>query len=438
MSLTQARAICDALVVRPVSLEAIAAAVSAIADVAGTLSSRVEIGDRDLVFMDCAGGGLLGASESELVTVLGFRAARRGLPVWIGIADSKLGASVAAREGGGVRIVPPGRTREFLAPLPLAFLDPDPEIAATLLSWGVRFIGDLCALPSGAVVHRLGPGGAMLVRRARGEDEAPLVGRATPQTFKETIVLDYVVDRLEPLIFILRRLIECVADRIGLHGLGCSEIEVEFDLEGGGRDLRTIAAAAPTTDHKVFVTLVRSHLERSPPAHSVTKISVVGVVAQINPTQLDFLRPSGPAPTALASTLARLAVICGPERVGVLRRLDSHRPEAVEVGRFQGQSAAGPEKNAKPQAAIYMALRAFRPPVPLEVFEKAGRLDYVRGCGFGGRVVRRAGPWRLRGEWWATDPYVREYYDVELSDGGVYRIYRDVRLQRWLADGVYD
>ena len=64
-----------------------------------------------------------------------------------------------------------------------------------------------------------------------------------------------------------------------------------------------------------------------------------------------------------------------------------------------------------------MALRAFRPVVDLEVFESRGRLDYVRGRGFGGRVVQAAGPWRVRGEWWTDDAYAREYYDVELSDG---------------------
>ena len=74
----------------------------------------------------------------------------------------------------------------------------------------------------------------------------------------------------------------------------------------------------------------------------------------------------------------------------------------------------------------------------LEVFESAGRLDYVRGRGFGGRVVHLAGPWRLRGEWWTTDPYDREYYDVELTDGALYRIFHDRRTRQWLADGMYD
>jgi protein ImuB len=264
--------------------------------------------------------------------------------------------------------------------------------------------------------------------------------------FNESLALDYGVDRLEPLLFILRRLIECVTDRIELHGLGCSEIEIGFDLDDGGCDLRTLTTAAPTTEHKVFMMLARAHLEKCPLAHPVTKISVVGLPARIRPTQLDLLQPSGPAPAALASTLAKLTVLCGPDRVGVLRRADSHRPDAVEVGRFDEQLAASRRTSASASTSerntertiAHLALRAFRPPVPLDVFERAGRPDYVRGSGFGGRVVHWAGPWRLRGEWWTADPHAREYYDVELSDGGVYRIYRNVRLQRWLADGVYD
>jgi hypothetical protein len=161
------------------------------------------------------------------------------------------------------------------------------------------------------------------------------------------------------------------------------------------------------------------------------------------PTQLDLLRPAGPPPAALAAVVARLAALCGPDRVGVLRPADSHRPEAVEIGRFDGASSARstaahhpPSSEARP--VVRLALRAFRPAAPLEVFVDRGRLVYVRFAGFGGRVVHWGGPWRVRGDWWTTDPYAREYYDVELSDGGVYRIHRDVRTGDWLADGVYD
>ena len=47
-------------------------------------------------------------------------------------------------------------------------------------------------------------------------------------------------------------------------------------------------------------------------------------------------------------------------------------------------------------------------------------------------------PRRLAGEWWRADAYTRDYYDLELSDGGVYRCYRDGASERWFVDGVYD
>jgi protein ImuB len=112
----------------------------------------------------------------------------------------------------------------------------------------------------------------------------------------------------------------------------------------------------------------------------------------------------------------------------------------VEVASFDGELAPVRETSAATLGApiVRLALRALRPPLPVEVFERAGCIRYIRGSDFGGYVMRRAGPWRLRGEWWTSEPYAREYYDVELDDGGMYRIYRDVRSQRWLADGVYD
>ena len=442
MRVAQARAMCEAALIRPISDESIASAMTALADVAASVSARVEIADQGRVYLDCGGSALLYASESALAAVLAVRAERQGFSVRIGIADSKLAAAAAARESAGVRIVPPGQTRAFLSPLPIARLDPDPESAKQLARWGMRFIGDLALLPTGAVAHRLGPAGLALARRARGEDDDPLVVQPGPHSFEETLALDYGIDNLEPLIFSLRRLIECVTNRIALHGFACGELELRFRLGNGGRDIRRIAAAAPTVEHKVYVTLVRAELERRPLAQPVITMTIVAAAVRPRATQLDLLRPVGPEPAALASALARLAILCGPGRVGMLRSADSHRPEAVEVRPFDAAIAspnvATSEAPARPGPVVRLALRAFRPVVPLEVYESAGRLDYVRGDGFGGRVVQYAGPWRLRGEWWTTEPFAREYYDVELSDGGVYRIFRDVRGQRWLADGVYD
>jgi hypothetical protein len=63
----------------------------------------------------------------------------------------------------------------------------------------------------------------------------------------------------------------------------------------------------------------------------------------------------------------------------------------------------------------------------------------VRGASLGGRVVARAGPWRHDGEWWRDGAgFARDYYELALDDGGVYRVFRDLKSQRWYLDGVYD
>src|SRR5262249_765234 len=42
-----------------------------------------------------------------------------------------------------------------------------------------------------------------------------------------------------------------------------------------------------------------------------------------------------------------------------------------------------------------------------------------------GTVKIAAGPWSMEDAWWSTDPATRDYWDIELSDGALYRIYRD-------------
>src|SRR5439155_1652051 len=103
-------------------------------------------------------------------------------------------------------VVPAGVEQGFLAPLPLACLAPPPEIASTLQRWGVHRLGDLARLPAAEVATRLGPAGAALVRAARGIDERPLAPEPLPAAVEEALALEYALENLEPLLFVLRGL----------------------------------------------------------------------------------------------------------------------------------------------------------------------------------------------------------------------------------------
>ena len=55
-----------------------------------------------------------------------------------------------------------------------------------------------------------------------------------------------------------------------------------------------------------------------------------------------------------------------------------------------------------------------------------------------GKVRIASGPWELEEQWWSDDPTERDYWDIELSDGSLYRIYHDRSSDQWFADGIYD
>jgi nucleotidyltransferase/DNA polymerase involved in DNA repair len=55
-----------------------------------------------------------------------------------------------------------------------------------------------------------------------------------------------------------------------------------------------------------------------------------------------------------------------------------------------------------------------------------------------GSIRVASGPWSLEESWWSETPADRDYWDVELSNGALYRIYRDRVTSAWFADGIYD
>jgi hypothetical protein len=88
-------------------------------------------------------------------------------------------------------------------------------------------------------------------------------------------------------------------------------------------------------------------------------------------------------------------------------------------------------------------LRRFRLPMAARVTVSHGGpvrvLPSARGLA-GGEVVARAGPWRSSGRWWTGGEaaWDRDEWDLELTDGGVYRLVRDRRTGIWVIEGLLD
>jgi protein ImuB len=435
MTLFQARAAAPDAVFRARSSELVRSTEAALLDLGLSFSPRVEASSAAIA-VDVSDLGRLFKDEAQIANALFVGARKLGLAVRVGIAADKTTARVAAR-AGEVMVVPPGREAPFLAPLPVALLEPSPETLATFRRWGVHSIGELEALPAGGVAVRLGAEGAHLARVARGQADTPLVPAPEPLVFEEGIDFDWPVENVEPLLFVLRRLVDNLVARLGCRALASGDLGLTMKLSPRGRDVRTVPVAAPTRDVGTLLSLVRLALETSPPANAVEGIVVRTAPARTRAAQLSFFEPAGPSPDKLASTIARLAALVGDTRVGAPVVLDRHLPDAFTMQPFDAPRLKPAETTPNDSDARALSLHALRPPVDAEARLDRGALRYLAGHGIGGQVLAAAGPFRVRDGWWQL-PVTRDYYDVQLSDGAIYRVFHDLQRDSWHIDGCYE
>jgi protein ImuB len=360
------------------------------------------------------------------------------------VAASRGVARIAARRAaqqdaaaeGAVCVIEPGGDAAFLAPLPLDLLDPEDELADALSRFGLRRVADLLRLPERALAARLGPGVAALLALARGEDRAPPPPVPPDVRLEEAADLEAPLERLEPLGFVLRGVIARLAERLACRALAFGDLELALGLEGGGRDARRVGLAAPTLDERVVLRLVMLALEAAPPRAALERVAVASIGRALRGDQLDFFRPAGPAPAALARTLAELAALVGGERVGAPALADDPRPDACRMAPFR---APKPREPSHPRAPGTLAVRALRPPLPARVRTAGGRPSWLESALAKGPVERVSGPWRTSGRWWSeTERFAFDHFDVATADGWVVRLRLDLLTRRWQIDAVYD
>ena len=486
-SVVHGRATCAALVVHVLSPALDRAARDALLDAALSSSPRAEhappgngaYSAEAAVFVDARGVAALFRSEAGFAAALAERTRRLGLPARVAVASSRSVAQIAARQlaygasrppagaqrgdrakeeasrarpgaqraerakeedasAGDVRVIAPGEESRFLAPLPLDLLSPDDDQAEALSRLGLRRIEDLLRLEGRALVTRLGPGIRTLLALARGQDRAPPPPVPPAQRLEEAADLEAPLERLEPLGFVLRGLLDRLAERLACRGLAFGDLELELRLEGGGLDARRVGIAAPTLDLRVVLRLALLALEAAPPTAAVEAASVATRGCAIRADQLDFFRPAGPTPAVLARTLAELAALVGPSRVGAPAVADDHHPGAYRVEPFRVPSP-GTQAPPAPMAGLTLAVRALRPPLPARVRVAGGRPAWLESALANGRIERSAGPWRTSGRWWSPEErFAFDHYDIATGDGWVVRLRLDLLTQRWEIDGVYD
>ena len=388
----------------------------------------------EMVVFSVRGLRMLIGGPDDIARAIHSRATELGLAARIAVASNANAAIAAARGRDGITVIRPGEEGRILGDLPLDLLDPERHIAETLTLWGVRTFADLAALPENGVTARLGNEGLELWKLARGSADRPLLTADDKPTFGAGMEMEYPVELLEPLAFILSRLLNEVCTKLAYYGLAANQVDVSLRLENHPDFARSIRIPFATREAATFLRLLQYDLAAHPPPAPVVSVHLEAVPVKPRVVQTGLFIPLAPEAEKLELTLARIAAVVGDGNAGTPELLDTHRPGAFEMKRFD---AGAPVMPAGSDVEPHLAIRLYRPPLKAQVIARNGHPARVAARGISGNVTVYAGPWRTSGDWWTPDPWARDEWDLELEDGALYRVYREGRGD-WYIEGNYD
>jgi len=408
----------------------------AVSGVAAGFSPRVEEVDADTVILDASGlTRLLGSPEAIAKRIR----EQTGEDARIAVAASREAALSAARGFAGITILPPGEEAERLGDLPLELLSPPPEILETFDRWGIRRFRDLASLPEVGLAERLGDEGLRLQRLARGQSNGPLRPAEASTVYEQSMDLEYPVELLEPLSFLLSRLLNDLCGQLAGDAMAAIGLRLTLKLENRREHNRTLRLPVPMRNPLTFLKLLQLDLTAHPPPAPIVALTLAADPARPRTVQEGLFLPSSPEAEKLELTLARIAGLVGAENVGSPELTDTHRPGAFRMGKPLPQRSPRQRPAAsanRPDSRL--AFRMFRPPLPASVPVHGGQPVEISAQQVRGRIAACAGPWRTSGDWWKPEAWARDDWDIALSDGALYRVYQVQSTGRWFVEGRYD
>ena len=368
-------------------------------DIARTVSPRVAARSTCQIVIDVEGLERLVGDPRAIGERLRQAAADRGIaPVHVAVAGTCTAAMLLAAAHTGVTVVAEGEEAAALARLPLrtlavlveaeastsipnpaperrtlspstsargslSFVEgsergvntrvegrvPSPDSLAVVARWGLRTLGELAALPAADLSERLGQDGIRWQRLARGEDTGPLVPAPEEEPFEASLELEWPIADLEPLSFVLTRLLDPLCRRLEYRDRGAAVLHLRLRLVTRDLHLRSLQLPAPMRDPKVLRTLLLLDLESHPAPAGIDAVTL-----SIDPTpgrivQESLLTRALPAPELVSTLVARLQALMGEGKCGSPVTVDSYRPGAFAMTAFVVEQKSE-NRSQKPEA----------------------------------------------------------------------------------------
>lgn len=401
----------------------------------------------------------LSSRIADHLNVAGFRDGR------VGIAGTPDLAFVAARMGDPTCVLPaePAALRQRLAGIPIGALRPSPALLEVLDLWGLRVLGDLAKLDRTSIGERLGQEAVQLQDLCSGKGSRLLRLVTPPRDYSARIEADYEIQELEPLLFLLQRLLESVCARLASAYYVAGAIDLILVCSNKSTIERHFRVPEPSADPGTLFQILHAWLESFTSESPLCGIEITAHPVRAHSQQRRLFEASIQNPARFAQTLAQLEGLFGSANVGTPLPLSSYRPDAFEMRPFDyaelgvaGRAGAKSNKQKKASASaeievartqtsdqpLGLPMRRLRPPEKIEVATEPAaephnqRPKAILTGSVRGALSSARGPWAVSGDWWETACWTRLEWDVcHAGTNTLYRIYRD--RTGWFLEGIY-
>ncbi|MBV2149949.1 DNA polymerase Y family protein [Sphingobium sp. AS12] len=447
MAVAKAQALITGLIVRDADPARDGAALERLAIWAlRRYSPVVAVDPPDGLRFDIAGAAHLLGGEPGFVADLARRCADSGLAARIAIAPTHGAAHALARFGSSPAImVAPADLDAALAPLPIAALRLDATAIDSLRRLGVDTVGELEALPRGAVALRFGPAIRRRLDQAYGRASEPFELVEAPELVRVRRAFAEPIGAPETLARYTGKLVVQLCEALEQKGLGARRLDLLFHRVDNRIEAIRAGTAKPLRDGKRMTRLLCDKIETVAPGFGIELMTLTATIAEpldYRASVSSLIEPVAPDLSDLVDTLAnRMAH-------GRLYRCAPTQSEVPERGVCRIEALAPPVGVTWP-VDWPRPSRLLDPPAPIEalaLLPDHPPASFTWG-GVRRRVKRADGPERIFGEWWVRDgelAAVRDYFQVEDEAGERFWLFRrgdgeDTATgdHRWYLHGIF-
>src|SRR5437588_5271946 len=216
------------------------------------------------------------------------------------------------------------------------------------------------------------------------------------------------------------------------------EFKLRLGLSSGAKYERAFKIPAPTGNIETLFRMLQTHLETVRTDAPIASLRLEATPSLPEMHQLGLFVSTLVNPNQFAETLARLTAFCGSERVGMPVPKATHRPDAFHMKppEFTGAVEVQPGNRMESENALGLQLRRFRPPVSAAIEFREKRPVLFRSPTLEGTITDARGPFVSSGHWWDERRWAREEWDVQTSNGALYRLC--CSPEGFVVEGIYD